>query len=230
MKYIRPFPASVPWRVTSDYSDHANRKPPSVEPGTDYGLNHGTPIIAIAPGTVTAVKSTSSGAMGRFVTLYHGNGHYSRVLHLSQTRVYVGQRVNQGDVVGLSGGSAWGREDGVSAHVHLSFWAGFHTREPVACSDKPSPFGDFLGTPVPNNVVQRRAAVFTNRRSQPTTRSNILPDGLEAGVVGNFNGYIVGETVEGNSVWFRGISGNWFWSGGFVGGSDTSGMTDLGAW
>ena len=121
-KYIRPIPATSRWRVTSDYNDHANRRPPSVEPGTGYGVDHGTPVIAIADGTVVFVKTDPSGAMGRVAMLNHGGGHYSRVLHLSQTRVYLGRVVKQGDTIGLSGGSAWGRENGVGAHVHLSFW------------------------------------------------------------------------------------------------------------
>lgn len=228
MKYIRPIPANVRWRVTSDYSDHANRKPPSVEPGTDYGVDRGTHVVAIAPGTVVDVKTGNSGAMGRYVAINHGGGHYSRVLHLSQTRVYVGQVVKQGDVIGLSGGSAWGSETGVGAHVHLSFWHGFNSRAPIPGRDKPSPFENFLGTPVPNSVVQRRAVAFTNRRRGASTGTPVLPKGLEAGVVGNFNGFIRGESVEGNNIWFRGISGNWFWSGGFEGGANTAGMTDLG--
>ena len=47
---------------------------------------------------------------------------------------------------------------------------------------------------------------------------------LAPGVVGNFDGWTHGEKVDGNDVWFRGISGNWFWSGGFKEGPLTDGL------
>ena len=54
------------------------------------------------------------------------------------------------------------------------------------------------------------------RRAEPNTSSAVLPNPLKNGDVGTFNGWIRGENVRGNNVWFRGaLSGNWFWSGGF---------------
>ena len=82
----------------------------------------------------------------------------------------------------------------------------------------------------PANVAggQRTAgAAGVKRRAQPTTQSESLDNPLGAGDVGNFNGWINGESVDGNSVWFRGISGNWFWSGGFVEGANTAGLENL---
>ena len=55
-----------------------------------------------------------------------------------------------------------------------------------------------------------------NRRAEPTTQSALLEPPLEPNDIGNFDAWVYGETVEGNNVWFRGISGNWFWSGGFT--------------
>lgn len=64
------------------------------------------------------------------------------------------------------------------------------------------------------------------RRQEPTSKSKDLGDPIPAGDVGNFNGWINGEVVNGNGVWFRGISGHWFWSGGFTSQSK-SGLKDL---
>jgi hypothetical protein len=47
-----------------------------------------------------------------------------------------------------------------------------------------------------------------------------------AGEVGNFDGWIRGENVNGIDIWFRGISGNWFWGGGFTSQS-VDGLTNL---
>lgn len=73
------------------------------------------------------------------------------------------------------------------------------------------------------------ASDVVKRRSQPSSKSAEAGDPLPAGTVGNFDGWVRGENVAGNDVWFRGISGNWFWSGGFVGGANTAGLPDLNA-
>lgn len=48
--------------------------------------------------------------------------------------------------------------------------------------------------------------------------STTAPEGvaLPASTVGNFTGWIRGENVNGNDVWFIGTSGDFFWSGGFT--------------
>lgn len=74
---------------------------------------------------------------------------------------------------------------------------------------------------------QRRAGpngVF--RRAAPSTASERLKPDLEKGVVGNFAGWVRGEAVSGNDVWFKGISGHFFWSGAFTSAS-VAGLPDL---
>ena len=68
-----------------------------------------------------------------------------------------------------------------------------------------------------------------NGRSAPNTSAPVMQI-LTYGVVGNFDGWIYGEDPygDGNNVWFRGAyNGRWFWSGGFAGGADTTGLTNL---
>ena len=55
-----------------------------------------------------------------------------------------------------------------------------------------------------------------NRRLQPNTSGAPIEPQLNPGEVGNFDGWIKGENVNGIDIWYRGISGNWFWSGGFT--------------
>jgi hypothetical protein len=75
-----------------------------------------------------------------------------------------------------------------------------------------------LQAPAPSLSGDQRQAgsegVF--RRAAPSTASERLEPDLEAGVVGNFAGWIHGENVSGNDVWFQGISGHFFWSGAFT--------------
>jgi hypothetical protein len=55
-----------------------------------------------------------------------------------------------------------------------------------------------------------------NGRSDPSTGQPPTQQ-LDPGTVGTFNGWVHGENVQGNTVWFRGaFSGDWFWSGGFT--------------
>ena len=82
-------------------------------------------------------------------------------------------------------------------------------------------------TPIASNQrVAGPLGVF--RRAEPNQASERLYPDLEAGEVGNFVGFVHGEDRGGNDIWFRGISGNYFWSGAFTD-SSTDGLTDLNA-
>lgn len=64
---------------------------------------------------------------------------------------------------------------------------------------------------------QVRAGVQARRRiGAPSTSAPSGDPILEAGAIGNFDGWVYGETVEGNSLWYVGISGDFFWSGSFT--------------
>ncbi len=67
-----------------------------------------------------------------------------------------------------------------------------------------------------------------NRRIGAASTSAPLGEALAANDVGNFKGYVRGQKVANNDVWFVGDpSGDFFWSGGFVGGADISNLPDL---
>lgn len=109
-------------RISSSWQDHRNRTPPSREPGTDYAVGTGTPVMAAASGTIRFVKTDTSTATGRVVGMAHDDGHYTRHLHLSRIAVSTGQRVSRGQVIAYSGASANGSDAGVGPHVHTSLW------------------------------------------------------------------------------------------------------------
>lgn len=74
---------------------------------------------------------------------------------------------------------------------------------------------------VPMSGTQRKVGGNpVKRRQGPSTSSAELPDPLQPGTVGNFNGWIYGEqvsdSVANTNVWYRGTSGNFFWAGGFT--------------
>ena len=106
------------------YDDHRNRVPTSPEPGTDYACGYGTAIHAAESGTVSAVKWSNSGLMGRYVALSLDDGNSVRYLHLSEPLVAAGDRVNRGDVIGHSGGSGNDSDTHYHSHVHTTLWIG----------------------------------------------------------------------------------------------------------
>jgi murein DD-endopeptidase len=120
--WIRPVDGG---RVTDSFDGHRNRKvSPSRNPGTDYGVPTGTPIKAIADGTITGIVPTFAGAGGRMIFQSFASGHNADYLHLSRIDVVDGQQVKQGQVIGLVGGSGLGKENGYDPHLHLSFRVG----------------------------------------------------------------------------------------------------------
>ena len=78
--------------------------------GVDYGAPTGTPVIAVATGTV--VSAGRSGGSGNMVRLRHTNGYETYYLHLSRfaagmrrgTRVFQGQEIGYVGATGLSTG------------------------------------------------------------------------------------------------------------------------------
>ena len=81
--------------------------------GVDYGAPTGTPVYAIANGTVTFQGCGE--AYGLYVCIRHENGHESRYSHLSRILVRKGQRVKQRQTIGLVGST------GRSTGPHLFF-------------------------------------------------------------------------------------------------------------
>lgn len=81
--------------------------------GIDYGAPVGTPVQAIGSGRV-AFAGRKGGA-GNLVRLQHANGYETFYLHLSRLLVHPGQRVEQGQRLGLVGST------GLATGPHLDF-------------------------------------------------------------------------------------------------------------
>ena len=84
--------------------------------GTDFAVPGGTKVLSIADGIV--IKSRYNRFAGHYVNVRHNNHVVSRYLHLSKRQVNEGDRITQGQVIGLSGNS--GRTTG--AHLHIEVW------------------------------------------------------------------------------------------------------------
>ena len=82
--------------------------------GTDIGrVGYTSPIYASKSGTV--IVSQYSSSYGNYVVISHGSGNTTLYGHMSSRKVEVGQYVNQGDVIGITGST------GHSTGPHLHF-------------------------------------------------------------------------------------------------------------
>jgi murein DD-endopeptidase MepM/ murein hydrolase activator NlpD len=114
-RFIRPVQAGI----SDNFAAHKARG--SVNPGTDYVVGVGTPVVAVADGVVVGTTTSIAGAGGRMVWLdTTTDGYNFDYLHLSRVDVSPGQAVKQGQVLGLSGASGKGSERGYGPHLHLS--------------------------------------------------------------------------------------------------------------
>jgi murein DD-endopeptidase MepM/ murein hydrolase activator NlpD len=83
--------------------------------GIDIATPNGTPVVATAPGRViTANVSGVMAGLGNYVDIDHGNGIISRYAHLNDMKVYFGQNVKKGEVIGTSGSSG----GCIAPHLH----------------------------------------------------------------------------------------------------------------
>lgn len=82
--------------------------------GIDIAVKPGTPVNAVAEGEVSMITWLPS--FGNVVIVNHYGGYRTVSTHLSEISVVEGQRVREGDVLGMSGESLEG------ARLHFEVW------------------------------------------------------------------------------------------------------------
>lgn len=91
--------------------------------GLDFRATVGTPVKAMASGTVLGTGDTDTAckgaSFGKWVFIKYNNGLSSTYGHLSSVSATVGQKVNAGDVVALSGNTG----SSTGPHLHLAVYA-----------------------------------------------------------------------------------------------------------
>ncbi|MEY4268787.1 MAG: hypothetical protein RLZZ58_3, partial [Pseudomonadota bacterium] len=106
----------VAGRITANFGVMRNYRgtPGSYHSGTDIGAAAGTPFVAPADGVVVLAANRPFTLEGYLLIVDHGMGLSSAFLHCSKLEVKAGDRVTQGQRLGLVG--ATGRAKG--AHMH----------------------------------------------------------------------------------------------------------------
>ena len=86
--------------------------------GQDITVSTGTPIYAPADGTVK--RAYYVGGFGNHIKLDHGFGYTTILAHMSKLYVKYGQKVNRGDIIGLSGNT--GRSTAPHLHYEIHYY------------------------------------------------------------------------------------------------------------
>ncbi len=194
--YEMPFPCTQAWTGTtrpshspSPYSVDWNR--------TD---DYGDPVVAAAPGTVTTAYSTITGGYGKWVVVDHGHGESTLYAHLSSLSVKVGERVDQGQLIGALG------DTGNTTGPHLHFEERLDGRDVVPffhglqfqfnstlvsqnCVDVPMA-ADMVGGAVSELVLFRRStpATFVIRRGKKPAKTVPYGKATDDPVLGDWDG------------------------------------------
>ena len=93
--------------------------------GTDYAAPTGTPIRVTAAGTV--IEAGYSSGNGNYVKVRHNNMYTTQYLHMSRILARRGQRISQGQVIGLVGSTGLA----TGPHVCYRFWKNGRQVDPL---------------------------------------------------------------------------------------------------
>jgi len=193
--YQMPFPCGETWTG----STRAGHSPSPNAIDWNRNPDLGAPVVAAAAGTVTTAQATPKGGYGRWVVIDHGNGESSLYAHLASVVVALGQRVDQGAMIGTLGDS--GRVTGSHLHFEeqsgrkvLPAWfagapyqAGANTSK--NCVDVPLA-GNFTGDPAAEIAVFRRAkkSSFVINQSTAAPITVTFGKAFDEPLLGDWNG------------------------------------------
>lgn len=194
--YEMPFPCGQAWTG----STRRNHSPSSKAIDWNRADDMFDPVVASAPGVVTTANKNPSGGYGRSIVIDHGNGEDSLYAHLATVSVTVGQRVDQGMLIGYVGSS--GNSTGSHLHfeerkarkviapwLHQTPFTFGSTQTSQNCVDVPLA-ADWLGTGTAMLTVFRRAtkARFLIRRPGKGTLIRELGTSTDEPVAGDWDG------------------------------------------
>jgi murein DD-endopeptidase MepM/ murein hydrolase activator NlpD len=143
-------------RVTSGFSlrrMHPVLHTARAHRGVDYAAAPGSPVVAVAPGTV--VSATYDQSNGRMVRLRHSSGYETYYLHLSgfARGIRAGGRVDQSDVIGYVGSTGLA----TGPHLHYGLTKNGAFVNPIAEHRRMPP-----GEPIPASLMAEFRSVRDN--------------------------------------------------------------------
>lgn len=97
-------------------------------PGVDVGFEQSPPVRAAREGVVAYVGGDPCCGKGLFVIVWHDDGWSTLYGHLSEFRAEVGDKVRQGDTIGIGGSTG----NSTGPHVHLELLQNGSAVDPMA--------------------------------------------------------------------------------------------------
>ncbi len=191
-----PFPCGQEWTGTT----RSSHSPSALSIDWNRPGDDGDPVVASAPGVVTTAYSSVTGGYGKWVVVDHGSNESTLYAHLSAVNVKVGQRVDQGQLLGAVGTT--GNSTGPHLHYEQRYSGGvmtpyFHgvkfafgsTLESRNCVDLPLS-ADLLGKKNTELVLFRRAptAKFLVRRTKKPAKVIKYGSATDDPVLGDWDG------------------------------------------
>ena len=130
-----PYPAGKTYQVTQSWQSNNshNNGSPINKYAVDFGMPIDSSVVAVEPGKVVGIKSNGSSLPrgcssayannANYVIIDHGSNRSSLYLHLNRVDVFVGQSIQQGQQIGLSGDTGWtcGVNGTTGPHLHFAF-------------------------------------------------------------------------------------------------------------
>jgi len=111
---IKPLPFP-----TNFVSNFGQKRSYEIHPGVDIAVPSGTEIKSPLDGIIQTANINLNSLCGGAVDIIHPGGYWTRFCHVKEINVVTGQKVKQGDVVGLSGGGKSDTGKGKSSGPHL---------------------------------------------------------------------------------------------------------------
>ena len=121
--YEMPFPCGQSWTG----STRASHSPSANSIDWNRTDDLGDPVVASAAGTVSRVTNLGGRSYGLYVMVDHGGGAVTLHAHLSAEYVTVGQRLDQGQLIGRVGSSG----GSTGPHLHYEQREGSGVARPV---------------------------------------------------------------------------------------------------
>lgn len=124
------------WPVQGGYGVITTNFGPAIQPfthsmylhlGVDIAYVSGSPLVAAGDGVVTQIGYQPLG-YGNFMVIRHNYGFYTRYAHMRTVYAHVGQRVKQGEVIGLLGSTGLS----TGPHVHFEVYLGDQVIDPMS--------------------------------------------------------------------------------------------------
>ncbi|MCR8667526.1 DUF6443 domain-containing protein [Aestuariibaculum sp. M13] len=135
--YFSDYAGTIPWPLPEFWKIWSRKSEPDEYFGyikrrkrNHYGLDlnysgggntdYGAPVVATHSGRVARIIPLSANdGGGRVIVIESPDGSFqTKYMHLSSVAVQEDQEISEGETIGLMGGSAFGKENGRTAHLH----------------------------------------------------------------------------------------------------------------